>query len=164
MTVSFTCKYASLTKQTEISSNLEAITIQNVREDDKDDYAALDKLAKRINKLAPMARIKDCDDEENMKFLIKAVSGTKWRLHAKQKIPTGPSFQRLTRALYTSVRKLDTFQQQTTSSPKTMVDAAAGAFRKSSRKRERKDKEDAKSSDEFILSKLSESLSTKQRR
>lgn len=59
MTESLTSRYAPLTKQTGIINRLEATTVEEVREDDEDYYAALDKLTKRINEIAPRARIKD---------------------------------------------------------------------------------------------------------
>lgn len=62
-----------------------------------------------------MARVKDRDDEAKLNFLAKAMSGTKWGLHTKQRVPIEPSLQRLTNALYTSNRALGTFQKQTAS-------------------------------------------------
>lgn len=73
MTESFTRRYASLTKQAEISNRLEAITIEDVSEDDKDDYTVLDKLTKRINELELIDRIKDHDDEAKVRFLTREV-------------------------------------------------------------------------------------------
>lgn len=75
MTESIASRYSSLTKQAEISNRLKAITKKDVREDDKkDDYAALYKHTKWINKLAPIARIKDRDYKAKVEFLTRAVS------------------------------------------------------------------------------------------
>lgn len=74
MTGLLTRRYVSLTKQAKISNGLEAITIGGVRENDKDESAALNKLIKWINELAPMAHIKDCEEETKAKFLARAVS------------------------------------------------------------------------------------------
>lgn len=65
---SFTNSYASKTKQTEISNRLEALKIDDVREDNDDGYAALDLHTKTINQLAPMTKIKDRDDKAKVRF------------------------------------------------------------------------------------------------
>lgn len=93
MIESFTNRYASLTRKTEIGNRLEVIRIEDVREDDEDDHVALDKLTKRINELAPITRARNRDNERKVKFLRKAVSETKWGLHAQQRIQIKPSFQ-----------------------------------------------------------------------
>lgn len=61
-------------KQTEPSNRFKAIRIENVRGDNEDDYEGLDRLNKRINRLGPMDREKDRDDEAKVRFLTKAVA------------------------------------------------------------------------------------------
>lgn len=93
-----------------MSTRLEAEANESVGEDDGDDYATLDKLTRRINGLPAMARPKGRDDEAKMKYITKSVSGTKWSLHARRRISLEPSFQRLTNALYKSMRGPDPFE------------------------------------------------------
>lgn len=65
---SFANWYVSLTNQAEIGSSLKVINIENARNDDEDDYAALERLTKRINKLAPTARAKDREENQKSGF------------------------------------------------------------------------------------------------
>lgn len=58
----FTNRYYSVTKQNEISNQLLTLKMSDVRDDDDDDYAALDKLKSRIDQLASIGRPKDRDD------------------------------------------------------------------------------------------------------
>lgn len=52
------------------------IKMSDVKDKEDDDYAALEKLTNRIDQLAPMARLKDRDDEAKVRFLSSAVNGT----------------------------------------------------------------------------------------
>lgn len=95
----------------------------------------LDRLTKRINRVAPIARIKDGDDEAQARFVTKAVAGKRCRLHAHQRIPLESSFQRSFNALCTTMREIGTLQQQSASEEKR---DDTGVFRKSLRKKEKK--------------------------
>lgn len=77
MVESFGSSYASLTKKEVISNRLKAIKIDDVKEDDEDDYAALDRLTRRINRLVLIAREKDRDNEAKVRFVTKAVTRTR---------------------------------------------------------------------------------------
>lgn len=112
------------------------------------------KSLKTINDLTAMVRIKGRDNKAKIKFLARAISATKWELHARQRVLVESSFQRLTNALYTSMQELGTLQQQTTSSSQTMEESQAEAFRKSSWKRERKGKRKEKLFKEILLTEL----------
>lgn len=68
---SFANRYASTTKQAEISSRQNALKIDDVREEEGHEYETLDQLTKRINQLVPMERTKDRDDEAKVRFLTK---------------------------------------------------------------------------------------------
>lgn len=65
----FLARFASMTKQCKISNRLDAIKLEDVREEEGDDYVVLEKLTRRINQLASMARIMDKDDEAKIRFL-----------------------------------------------------------------------------------------------
>lgn len=80
--------------------------MEDVREEDDDEYAALDRLTTRIDQLTPMARPKDRDDEAKVRFLSSAVNGTAWGLSALQRLPAERSYQRLInqRASYLNAR------------------------------------------------------------
>lgn len=94
----FSRRYASVTKQTEISSRLESLTTEEVGGEDEDKHKALEKLTQMRNELAPIARPKDRDDDIKVGFLTKAVQGVEWGLNAQQWIPPEPTFQRLINA------------------------------------------------------------------
>lgn len=49
---------------------------------EREDHTALDFLIARIKKLAPMARVKNLDEEAKTCFLREAVAGTEWSLRA----------------------------------------------------------------------------------
>lgn len=66
---SFAARFASVSRQIEISSRLDAIKRDDFKEKDNDEYMVLDRLTRRINQLALMARLKDRDDEANVRFL-----------------------------------------------------------------------------------------------
>lgn len=66
--------------------------------------------------------------------------------------------------LYKSMRELGTFQQQTTSSFRNIVESQAGAFRKNLWRKERKVSEESKSSNEIFLTELFDTPFTGQRR
>lgn len=53
------------------------LKIDDLREEDEDEYKVLGKLAKRINQLRPTAKPKDRDDQLRVRFPTKAVEGTK---------------------------------------------------------------------------------------
>lgn len=72
----FVARYASPTKQIEISNPLDALEIDDTKEKGENNYAALDTLTRRVNQLAPMPHLKDRDEEANVSFLTKAVIGT----------------------------------------------------------------------------------------
>lgn len=74
----FAAGFASITKQTEISNRLDAIKLEDVRCEEDSDYKAPEKLAQRIDQLGSMARTKDRDVEEKIRFLTRAVNGTQW--------------------------------------------------------------------------------------
>lgn len=84
MVETFANCYASITNLMEISNRLEAIRIDDDRENDEDDCAALERLTKRIKQLPPTTRIKDRHDEAKVRFLSKTVAGTRWGLHPQQ--------------------------------------------------------------------------------
>lgn len=54
---------------------------------------------KRLNKLASLDRPTDRDNEAKVRFLKRAVEGTKWGLHAQQWIPVQPLYQQLNDAV-----------------------------------------------------------------
>lgn len=66
---SFATRFASITKQTEISSSLDVIRFEDVRSEEDDDYMALEKVTPKIDQLAPMARRRDRDDKLKLRFL-----------------------------------------------------------------------------------------------
>lgn len=152
MVESFASCYTSLTRKADISSSLEVINIEDVRNDDEDDYATLERPTKRVNELAPMARVKDKDNEAKVRLLTKAVSGTRWGLHAQQRVPVEPSFQSLTNALYESMRELGTYQQKESGGRAEHT----GAFHKSLGKNEKKNDDDKKKAIETFMAKLLE--------
>lgn len=69
MVEKFKNSYASSTKRMELGNRLKAIGINDAREDDEGDYAALEKLIERISQLKPMAIPKDHEDEAKVRFL-----------------------------------------------------------------------------------------------
>lgn len=85
--------------------------IDDVWEDDEDDYAALDKITERNKQLASVSRVKVNDNKAKVRFLAKAVAGKQWVLHVQQRNPVDPSFQRLTNELYKSKLDIGTYQQ-----------------------------------------------------
>lgn len=113
---SFTSRYTSITKQTKISNRLKALQIEDVREDNDDDYAALYRLTKRINELAPVNRFKGRAYEAKVRFLTKEVAETTWWLKAQRRIPPWPSFKRLTDLLYTAMGELGAFHKGSSAS------------------------------------------------
>lgn len=68
----FSARYALITKQAKVSNRLAALRIDDGKGERDDDYEELDRLTKRINKLAPIVRRKDRDDEAKVGFLTKA--------------------------------------------------------------------------------------------
>lgn len=107
-------RVSSVTKEVEISNSLDALHFEDFREKDDEDYAALDKLTKRINQFSQMARTKDKDDGARVRFLTRAVVGIPWGLCALQSVSSEPSYQRLVNALYTSMRELDPYESKNT--------------------------------------------------
>lgn len=73
----------------------------------------LDILTRRINQLAPMARINDREDEAKVRFLTKAVIRTPWGLAALQRTHNDPPYQRFINDPYTSIRELGTYKEET---------------------------------------------------
>lgn len=102
----FVDRYASISKQEEISQRLESLRLEEYMNTSTDQYAALDQLVKRIIKLVPMAEPKDQDDEAKVRFLCSAVIGVKCGLRAIFCFPSDPSFPRLLSALTTSLREI----------------------------------------------------------
>lgn len=64
-----------MTKQRQISHQLDTIQLEDIGDDENDDYMALGRLAQRIYQLSPMARIKGRDDEAKVRFLTRAMVG-----------------------------------------------------------------------------------------
>lgn len=78
----FTNRYESVTKQNKMSNRLLTLRMSDVRDDEDDDYAALDKPTSRIDQLALKTRPKKRDDKAKVRFLTGAVNGTIWGLSA----------------------------------------------------------------------------------
>lgn len=89
----FTNRYDSVTKQNGISNRLVILKMEDVKDEDDDDYAALDKHIARIDQLTPMARPKDRADKAKVRFLSSAINGTTCGLAALQRLPAEPSYQ-----------------------------------------------------------------------
>lgn len=75
-------RYASLSKQLEISNRLDALSLDDSLTDGEDDHAALDTLLAHIHSLVPMEKLKYLDDEAKVRYLTMVVVGTKWGLRA----------------------------------------------------------------------------------
>lgn len=80
-------------EKTEMSNQLDALRIDDVREYDDDYYVSIDRLTSNINLIAPMSRLKDRDDEQRTGFLTGAVAGTPRGLSAIQRTPSKPLYQ-----------------------------------------------------------------------
>lgn len=74
-----------------------------------------------------MARPEDRYDEAKVKFLTKAVEGTKWDLNAQQSVPSELAFQSLTNSLCISTMELSTYHAKANKEPSTI----SGSLRKS---------------------------------
>lgn len=110
----------------EMSNKLDALRINDVREEGEDDYEALDKFIQWISQLALMARAENRDDEAKVRLLTKAVTATEWGVNVQQRIPAEPSFQTLINASYISMSELGTFHAKSSVEPSVQ----AGGFRK----------------------------------
>lgn len=80
-----------VTNESEIFNRLESMELDDVRRTEEDEYAAMDKLTKRINQLDWMVKSKDYNHEANARFLTNAVIWATWRLGALQRTPGKPS-------------------------------------------------------------------------
>lgn len=83
------------------------------RAEDADNYhASLYALVENINRLAPMARSKDRDEEAKMRFLREAVqSRTEWGLIAAARVTEKCSYQIHISSMHSSLRYLAIFKK-----------------------------------------------------
>lgn len=70
----FSSRYDSIAKQTEISNRLMTIKMNDVKEEENDNYAASKKFTTRNEQLAPMNPFKNGDEEIKVRFLSSAVN------------------------------------------------------------------------------------------
>lgn len=108
----------TLCTQDQASRNLKQnrdVKARRCQKNGDDDYAALDKITRRLNQLVPMAKQNNRDDETKVRYLTKDVVGTPWGLAALQQTPIKKSYQIFINALYTSMRASGTFKSEPTS-------------------------------------------------
>lgn len=75
----FVSRYLSDAKRSEISVRLSQLNLEDCREHwDDEDYAALESLVARSDRLAAMAKRKYRDEEAKIGFLQEAMVGTQW--------------------------------------------------------------------------------------
>lgn len=109
----FAGRYASDTKNEEISARLAQLTLADCRENDDDDYyAALKSLIACMGRFVPIYRVNDRDEDEKVGFLREGVVGTPWGLRASSMLPRGYNFQDLINALKTSQQICSDMKQQ----------------------------------------------------
>lgn len=101
-----TVRYASPSKQAEMSQHRNHFHLDQFHTDGCDNYAALDKHASRITKLVSMAKPKDHDDEAKARFLSSAVIGAKFSLSAVSILSPDSNYTTLITALTISLREL----------------------------------------------------------
>lgn len=81
------------------------IKLEDVIDNEDDDYMALEKLTQRIDQLATMARKKYKHNQAKVHFITRAIISAQLGLSALQITPNEPSYQRLINELYTSMRE-----------------------------------------------------------
>lgn len=123
----FAGRYSSDAKRGEISARLTQLSLEDCRDNEEDDYAALESLVARIDRLAPMAKKKDRDEDAKIGFLKEAVVGTQWGLRAASMLPHNHTFQELINALNTAQRDI----HRHTAADQHRSSGKAGSFRKS---------------------------------
>lgn len=136
------------------------MTIGEVRIEDEDEYEALDKLTKRINQLPLLTITKARDNEAEVRFITKAVEGTEWNLNDLQSRSAKPSFQRLTKALYASMKELGTY-----CSKKNIFDTGLlGNFRKYLWQGDKRSRQQPADVSDTFMEKFAEAYFANQRR
>lgn len=101
-----------------------------------DDHEILDQLAKKIDKLSPITKVKYYDNKVKAFFLTETAARTEWNLKEQQRIRVEPSGQRLTNALYVSLRELRTYQTKDIMKSSEMFGVFCNSLQKERTKKE----------------------------
>lgn len=116
---SFTHRYQSGSKQTDISARLKALTIESLRESRDDDLTALEKLFQRINKLCSLVLPRYNHADSKARFLKQAIIGTEGGFYAHARMPPHSTYQFTLAALQVTLREFSKHRAVSSFVPQT---------------------------------------------
>ena len=102
----------SRTKKAEISAELDLLHISTLRDENKTDRQALDKLISRLDKLSLMGSTEDMKDENKIRRMHSAIAQEKWTYFALCKLPIVYSYEDMVSILRKSITDLSAFDRQ----------------------------------------------------